>query len=245
MNKEENLSSEEEIDFSMGDSIYETKRKRKNYERENHSKKIKNNNNNLKLKEEEWWKEYITKEPTLEEILNMVKEISSTTSRNEKIIILKKHVNCVKILLYVNNPFWQYYISSIRVRKTISNVEIRSQYRTVKNIFHLLDMLKSREIIGNIALASVCNFININKRYENLLYCILDKNLKIRCGTATINSVFPKLIPEFPVALAEKITDIPENYINFNNDVWFALRKFDGVRVIAMVKVIILFFLKK
>ena len=102
MNKEENLSSEEEIDFSMGDSIYETKRKRKNYERENHSKKIKNNNNNLKLKEEEWWKEYITKEPTLEEILNMVKEISSTTSRNEKIIILKKHVNCVKILLFRN-----------------------------------------------------------------------------------------------------------------------------------------------
>ncbi len=63
----------------------------------------------------------------------------------------------------------------------------------------------------------------------------MDKNLKIRCGTATINSVFPELVPEFPVALAEKITDLPQGFIDYERDIWFALRKFDGVRVIAMV----------
>jgi len=82
-------------------------------------------------------------------------------------------------------------------------------------------------------LGSVCNFISLNKKYENLIYCILDKNLKTRCGRATINSVFDKLIPEFPVALAENITNIPD----FESQSWDALRKFDGVRVIAMVKV--------
>lgn len=194
---------------------------------------------NIKKNKEEYegdWTKYLDTNPSLDRIAKMVLEVSTTTSRNEKIEILKKYPDCVKIHLYTNNPFWQYYISSTRVRKTMSNMDIRCQAKYVKDIFDLLDILKERKITGNIALATVCNFIANNKKYDKIIYSIIDKNLKIRCGTATINKVFPNLIPEFPVALAEKIEDIPNGYLNLEKDTWFALRKFDGVRVICFIK---------
>lgn len=230
-------------------------KKMKNFFIESHSKKRKERDTDkpktneakkkrgkkaLEIKEssksEDWWKEHMEKDPTLEQISKMVKDVAATTARKQKLSLLEKHADCVKIHLYTNNPFWQYYVSSTRVKKTMSNVDIRSQGKNAKNIFHLLDLLKTREVTGNAALGTVCNFVTVNKKYESLIYSILDKNLKIRCGTATINAVFPKLVPEFPVALAENITDVPESQIDFENDRWYALRKFDGVRVIAMVK---------
>lgn len=65
---------------------------------------------------------------------------------------------------------------------------------------------------------------------------MIDKNLKIRCGAALINRAFPDLIPEFAVALARGYTDVPANYVDFQTDTWYALRKYDGVRVLAFIR---------
>lgn len=118
----------------------------------------------------------------------------------------------------------------------MGNLGIRNQYRTANNIFQLLDMLKSREIVGNLAVSTVCQFVTANKTYEALIYSIIDKKLKTRCGVATINKVFTALVPEFPVALAENLNDIPESHVDLERDVWIAMRKFDGVRVICIIR---------
>lgn len=49
----------------------------------------------------------------------MVKELSATNSRKDKEAILLKHACCVKIHLYVNNPFWQ--VKNIRSSRSIVN----------------------------------------------------------------------------------------------------------------------------
>ncbi len=132
------VGQEEEVDFSISDSIHPQKLKSKRikiYDTENENKSKKDVSKSMKKDEEgkandratDWWKQYIDQEPTLEEISKMVKEVASTTSRKEKAVILEKHATCVKIHLYTNNPFWQYYVSSTRVRKTIYNVDIRSK----------------------------------------------------------------------------------------------------------------------
>ena len=46
-------------------------------------------------------------------------------------------------------------------------------------------------------------FITANPGYEDLIYSIIDKDLKTRTGAKVINKAFPNLIPEFNVALAQ------------------------------------------
>jgi DNA ligase-1 len=64
----------------------------------------------------------------------------------------------------------------------------------------------------------------------------LDKDLKSRVGVKLINQAFEMneipLIPEFSVALGEKLSD---HKLDFEEDVWFASRKLDGVRCIAIL----------
>jgi len=69
-----------------------------------------------------------------------------------------------------------------------------------------------------------------NKEYEDIIYNIIDKDLKTRAGASLINKSIPGLIPQFKVALAEAIKDMPD----FENEEWFGSRKLDGVRCIIL-----------
>jgi hypothetical protein len=109
------------------------------------------------------WKKFVEHVPSLNDINDMVNRLIGTNSMNEKIDILEKHIHCVRALYYCSNPFWQYYISSTRVKKSMNDLAIRSQAVPVQNLFHLLDLLKSREITGNKAIGTVCNFVQANK----------------------------------------------------------------------------------
>jgi|GEM_PF-4253710 len=133
---------EDEIDFSnTSDSIRPIKKKRITVY-DNKEEIIPNNS--IRLIKEDEWNPFLKQEPTLEEISKMVKELAATTSRKEKALILAKYPKCIKIHLYSTNPFWQYYVNSTRVRKTINNGDFNSHYKFSRNIFELLDMLKSR-----------------------------------------------------------------------------------------------------
>lgn len=104
----------------------------------------------------------------------------------------------------------------------MSNFDVRGvKIVNFDNLFDMLDQLKDQIISGNNALYSVCAFINKNKKYEQIIYSILDKNLKIRCGTNTINSVFTNLVPEFSVSLANNLSDVSEGFINFETGFFY------------------------
>lgn len=100
------------------------------------------------------------------------------------------------------------------------------------NILDLLDLLRYRKIVGHEAIA-VCNtYIDNYQEYQNLIYNIIDKNLKTRTEAKLINKAFPKLIPQFNVQLCNKYEDY-ENNVDFENGKWLGARKLDGVRLIV------------
>ena len=100
-----------------------------------------------------------------------------------------------------------------------------------KNFFDLLDDLKGRAITGHDAIGAVNSFVDKFPEYEELIHCIIDKDLKTRAGDKIINKAIPDHIPEFSVALADKYDP---NIVDWK-DGWYVSRKIDGARCIAIV----------
>lgn len=98
-------------------------------------------------------------------------------------------------------------------------------------LIDLLDNLSSREVTGHAALNLCCNFIKDNFQYKDIILRILSKDLKCRTGAILINSVYPGLIPEFKVALAEDY--FKQKNVDLNSGNWYWSRKLDGVRCIC------------
>lgn len=168
----------------------------------------------------------------LKELQKLVEELQTTNSNNEKKVILAKYPQCKQLLFYVYNPFYQFYVTSQNCKKRLDLTESL----VPQDIYNLLDSLRTRKITGHQALASVNVFVEWVQReanYTDLIYNIIDKNLKVRIDSAILNSVWPGLIPDFSVALAksyDKLTKKP----NLENETWFLSRKLDGVRVVIL-----------
>jgi DNA ligase-1 len=170
-------------------------------------------------------------------VQNMVTALRNTSSTKDKEDIIK--INCgifnnpsaifaKKILLYTYHPLWQYNVTSDNLKKKNYLIARKNEYN---NFFDLLDALKSRKITGHDAIAAVNSFIEHNDEYEELIHCIIDKDLKTRAGDKIINKAIPDHIPEFSVALADKYEPKLVDW----KDGWYVSRKIDGARCIAIV----------
>ena len=167
----------------------------------------------------------------------MVRDLRATSSTIDKQGIIEDYCNhnseaasfAKKILLYTYHPLWQYNVTSDNLKKKNS---LRG--KSYKNFFGLLDDLKSRKITGHDAIGAVHTFIDSQSNKNNieeLIHCIIDKDLKTRAGDKIINKAIPDHIPEFSVALADKY----EPKLVSWKDGWYVSRKIDGARCIAIV----------
>jgi hypothetical protein len=102
-------------------------------------------------------------------------------------------------------------------------LELRVHAVQVKNIFDLLDKLRSRELTGNKAIASVNFFISFNRKYREIIHCFLDKSFKIRINVTSINKIFSEMVPDFSVALAEKWHEVKPD---IENEEWYIFKDF-------------------
>ena len=170
-------------------------------------------------------------------VWKMVTALRNTSSTKEKEDIIK--INCgifnnssanfaKRILLYTYHPLWQYHVTSDNLKKKNYLVARKNEY---KNFFDLLDALKSRKITGHDAISAVNSFVEHYADYEELIHCVLDKDLKTRAGDKIINKAIPDHIPEFSVALADKYSPDIVDW----KDEWYVSRKIDGARCIAIV----------
>ena len=154
------------------------------------------------------------------ELKQFIEEMRATSSATEKIAIIKRSSTFIhNVLEATYNPYKQYYVTS----KTC----IKNKHLTVdgvKNVFGILDRLRNREVTGHDAIKLV------NGYGDDLIYKIIDKDLGIRAGDSIINKAVPGLIPTFKVALAKEY----EGKCDWN-DGWYASRKLDGVRCLAVV----------
>jgi len=171
---------------------------------------------------------------SFEHLYGFVRDLRATSSTLDKVDIIKDyaaHNNegayfIKKILLYTYHPLWQYNVTSDNLKK-------KSHLRgnVYESIFDLLNALKNRTITGHDAIGAVNSFIDNQREYEELINCIIDKDLKTRAGDKLINKALPDFIPTFSVALADKYVPKIVNW----KDGWYASRKIDGARCIAIV----------
>jgi DNA ligase-1 len=169
-------------------------------------------------------------------VWGMVRDLRATSSTKDKEGIILDYCGhnsaaasfTKNILLYTYHPLWQYNVTSDNLKKKNHLVARKNEY---KNFFDLLDALKSRQITGHDAISAVNSFIEHYSEYEELIHCIIDKDLKTRAGDKIINKAISDHIPEFSVALADKY----EPKIVDWKDGWYVSRKIDGARCIAIV----------
>ena len=154
-------------------------------------------------------------------IENFIEKMRDTSSSTDKVQIIKEASPFVhKALEYTYNPFKQFYVTS---KTCIKNSHLKERHSL--DLFEVLDKLTNREVTGHDAIKLV------NGLEDESIYKIIDKNLDIRAGDKVINKAVPNLIPTFSVALAKEY----DGKCDWQNDTWWASRKLDGVRCLAVV----------
>jgi DNA ligase-1 len=163
----------------------------------------------------------------------MIDELRETSSTREKTEIIKEFASKTngdfikRILLYTYHPLWTYGVTSDNLKK-------KSEIRGVlySDFFELLDDLRKRKLTGHDAIGAIHSFIDdLDEHFRDIVYCIIDKDLKTRAGDKIINKAVPDLIPEFSVALADNY----KGGIEWEKDEYYVSRKLDGVRCVAVV----------
>ena len=159
----------------------------------------------------------------LDELSEFITEMRATSSATDKVAIIKRSSAFIhKILEATYNPYKQYHVTS----KTCKKNSGLFKYNTHKTVFTLLDDLTNRVYTGHDAIAQVNGLVTVSGQ---VIYKIIDKDLDIRVGAKVINKAVPGLIPTFNVALAQSY----EGKCDWNDE-WFASRKLDGVRCLAI-----------
>jgi len=160
------------------------------------------------------------------EYFKFIEEMRATSSSTQKVEIIKNASSDIHTLLeYTYNPFKQYYVTSKTCKKNHDKINRTEDLA----LYELLDMLSNREVTGHDAIALVNHFAE--NKHDPLIYKIIDKDLGIRAGAKVINKAVPGLVPEFSVALAQEY----KGKCDWVNEDWYASRKLDGVRCLAVV----------
>ena len=162
-------------------------------------------------------------------------EMNSSSSGNHKIATLHKYADnseenderefLKKIFYYTYNPYKKYGVTSKNCKK---NSELA--FNNYDNLFSLLDDLSDRNITGHTAISCVNGFIKAYEQYEDIIYNIIDRDLKMGASSSSVNKVISGLIPTFQVALANPYNP---SRVDFKSGEWRGSRKLDGVRCIC------------
>jgi len=161
-----------------------------------------------------------------------VTEMKGTSKVLAKKAIIEKYKDNQFILDMVEatyNPFKVYHVTSKQLKK---HPELcHGNY--LGDLKMLLHNLEQRIWTGHEAIAYANGFVSNHPEYAHIIHSILDRNLEVRASDSVFNSVIPDLIPTFKPALANvynpKLVDLT------NNERWYASRKLDGVRCLAII----------
>jgi DNA ligase-1 len=164
---------------------------------------------------------------SLARILEMVKDLNTSNSLNDKREKLAKYSDIKDLLLAIYDKKVPFHITSealIKFNKPAEDVKITLE--------ELLDKLAKREITGDKAKAVTKAFVQQNPEHSITLYRILDKNLECGIGLSTIQTVFNTKQGKFDVQLAKTFSEKDFG----KHTTWYASRKLDGVRLLTIVR---------
>ena len=167
-------------------------------------------------------------------IHDFIEESNSTNSNTDKLNVLKKYGQyevVAKALHYTYNTFKQFGVTSANCKK---NLDLLGHPNTYGDFFLLLDDLNDRVMTGHTAIANINRYVLEHKEFEDIIFNIIDRNLKTRSTASTINKAIPNLIPTFDVALAKAYDEKTQKKVKWS-DGWFVSRKLDGCRCICII----------
>ena len=184
------------------------------------------------------------------EILDTIRSgcefINQTNSSKEKLQRLDGWYNALNItdnekqwirwaLLNTYSPYIKFGVTSEQVKKWVDKQTSLSIFSNEMDVMQLLERLANRSLTGHNALEAIYNTIyGLPVGCREVLYNILDKNLKIRMDAKSINKVIPDLIPIFEVSLCNVYFE-RQHKVDFLKDMWLASRKLDGCRCITII----------
>jgi DNA ligase-1 len=164
-----------------------------------------------------------------EALYQLIEEMNTTSSNNVKLEILKKYSSdpfIINIFKYTYNHYKKY---GVHTRVLKKHPELSKKIH--ENIFQLLDDLAEKNITGHNAIQVTNGFIkSLPEKYQDLIYNILDRDLRMGASITSIRKIIPNILPTFNVALAHPYHP---SRVNFQKENWYGSRKLDGVRCIC------------
>ena len=169
-------------------------------------------------------------------LVTLLRSTNSRTTKEELLLTFwqdsKKYGwELEKLFHYVYDYDKQYYITSANILKKDLTEKGSLLNKTYNVLWDLLDDLSNRVITGHNAIIAVQQFLKQEtKDRQELILNIIDKDLKCGLSEVTINKVCGNIIPQFKVALAQKLDKevLDNSYV--------ISRKLDGCRCIAIIK---------
>jgi hypothetical protein len=166
-------------------------------------------------------------------ILDILNEISSTSSRLEKEAILRREAGndtLKKVFFLAYDPFTQFY-----QRKIPSYMPTKdNQADTLDPVLDSLQALSSRQVTGNAAIEFLTKLLSsLTKDDAKVLERVVSKDLKCGASESTANKIWPELIHEYPCMLC---TPFDEKLVSKFKWPAMVQLKMDGMRFNAIVK---------
>ena len=166
----------------------------------------------------------------MQEVLSIINQLASTSSRNEKEDILKKNQSNEKLKDVFHFVYNTYILTGLSTKK------INKKTKEKGNIFENFEDMKNYILKHNTGtdhdIATVQNFIkNQPIELQDFYKKVFTKDLKIGITSGTLNKIYGKeFIPEFDVMLAKKFEEhshkIKGNFI--------ITEKLDGNRIVVI-----------
>lgn len=165
------------------------------------------------------------------QVLDAINEIAATASKNEKVAILKKHLEDTsnsallgEVLYLTYNPFIVFGILP-KVEDAGSGELFFDEAETLAFLYKL----DAREITGNAAREALrSQLAQLSPKSGDLLIRILRKDLRAGFSEGTINKVIPNHIPVFPYQRCSLSKDVKLNTWPWKKGV-YSQEKADGM----------------
>ena len=158
------------------------------------------------------------------------KALENTSSRLEKEQILRNNINYEdfkKVLFLALDPYTQFYI------RKIPDFEYNTHTLSWEDVFVNLADISERKITGNAAIDRLRWILeNVHPEVADTVIRIISKDLKCGVSTATVNKIFPGLIPTYPVMLASGYDEKTMAKMRYPA---YVQLKLDGMRFNAIV----------
>ena len=167
---------------------------------------------------------------------SIFRDLANTTSRIEKETILRQHLTDLtlqRVLFLALDPYTQFYIRKIPV---YINGTLKHTKGTMPlgGALDYLEQISKRVVTGNAAINRLTMILeSVTADDAKVIERIIEKDLRCGVSEATVNKIWPGLIPTYPVMLA---SGFDEKIMAKMSYPAYVQLKLDGMRFNAIVR---------